>query len=50
MVAPSLCRGCSGRWILASLPELRDEIQWLGLALTEAVFYGLVAGLLADVL
>jgi F-type H+-transporting ATPase subunit c len=32
-------------------PEMRDEItsiQWLGFALTEAVFfYGLVAGLLA---
>jgi F-type H+-transporting ATPase subunit c len=35
-------------------PEMRDEItsiQWLGFALTEAVFfYGLVAGLLAYVL
>lgn len=35
-------------------PEMRDEIttiQWLGFALTEAVFfYGLVAGLLAFVL
>jgi F-type H+-transporting ATPase subunit c len=35
-------------------PELRDEItsiQWLGFALTEAVFfYGLVAGLLSYVL
>jgi F-type H+-transporting ATPase subunit c len=35
-------------------PELRDEItniQWLGFALTEAVFfYGLVAGLIAYVL
>ena len=35
-------------------PEMRDEItsiQWLGFALTEAVFfYGLVAGLLSYVL
>lgn len=35
-------------------PEMRDEIatiQWLGFALTEAVFfYGLVAGLIAYVL
>jgi F-type H+-transporting ATPase subunit c len=35
-------------------PEMRDEItniQWLGFALTEAVFfYGLVAGLIAFVL
>jgi F-type H+-transporting ATPase subunit c len=35
-------------------PEMRDEItqiQWLGFALTEAVFfYGLIAGLLAYVL
>jgi F-type H+-transporting ATPase subunit c len=35
-------------------PEMRDEItslQWLGFALTEAIFfYGLVAGLLAYVL
>ena len=35
-------------------PEMRDEItsiQWLGFALTEAVFfYGLVAGLLSWVL
>ena len=35
-------------------PEMREEItsiQWLGFALTEAVFfYGLVAGLLAFVL
>jgi F-type H+-transporting ATPase subunit c len=35
-------------------PEMRDEItsiQWLGFALTEAVFfYGLVAGLLSFVL
>ena len=35
-------------------PEMRDEItsiQWLGFALTEAIFfYGLVAGLLAFVL
>jgi F-type H+-transporting ATPase subunit c len=35
-------------------PEMRDEItsiQWLGFALTEAIFfYGLVAGLLAWVL
>ncbi len=35
-------------------PEMRDEItqiQWLGFALTEAVFfYGLVSGLLAYVL
>jgi F-type H+-transporting ATPase subunit c len=36
---------------LVRQPELKDEItsiQWLGFALTEAVFfYGLVAGLLA---
>jgi len=35
-------------------PEMRDEItsiQWLGVALTEAVFfYGLVAGLISYVL
>lgn len=35
-------------------PEMRAEItsiQWLGFALTEAIFfYGLVAGLVADVL
>ena len=35
-------------------PEMRDEItsiQWLGFALTEAIFfYGLVAGLIAFVL
>lgn len=35
-------------------PEMREEIQrvqWLGFALTEAVFfYGLVAGLIAYVL
>ena len=35
-------------------PEMRDEItsiQWLGFALTEAIFfYGLVAGLIAYVL
>jgi F-type H+-transporting ATPase subunit c len=35
-------------------PEMRDEItsiQWLGFALTEAVFfYGLVAGLISSVI
>jgi F-type H+-transporting ATPase subunit c len=39
---------------VARQPEMRDEItsiQWLGFALTEAIFfYGLVAGLLAFVL
>ena len=39
---------------VARQPEMRDEltqIQWLGFALTEAVFfYGLVAGLIAYVL
>jgi F-type H+-transporting ATPase subunit c len=39
---------------IARQPEMRAEItqiQWLGFALTEAVFfYGLVAGLIADVL
>ena len=39
---------------VTSQPEMRDEItsiQWLGFALTAAIFfYGLVAGLLAFVL
>jgi F-type H+-transporting ATPase subunit c len=45
------------KWVLEAIarqPEMRSEItqiQWLGFALTEAVFvYGLVAGLIAYVL